>query len=153
MNSDPNEGLLGSVLIYVSAVFGALALLGLPIYYAAIQPTVVENVGAERVHELLSARRTDRAFPVARLAEPEIFSPAVVTELHARAKEANEANEAKETKEVQAEPAHQRTARVAERASRSREVHHARAEVHQARAEARHSFARPAPTSPSAAAY
>jgi hypothetical protein len=146
MDSHPNEGLLGSLLIYVSAIFGVLALLGVPIYYAA-QPTVVENVGAQRVHTMLSARGSDDAFPVARLAAPEIFSPAVVTELHARAKE----EDAK--REMQA-AAEERRARVAERASRSRDVQQARVEVHQTSTRVERSFAvRRAPASPSAAAY
>jgi len=87
MRSHPDEGLFGSLLIYASAVLGVLALVALPLWHAS-RPTVIPNVSAERVHEILAARRADGSFPVARLTEPNIFSPAAVAELNARSKQA-----------------------------------------------------------------
>lgn len=149
MRSLRNDGLFGSLMIYVSAIAGALVLLGIPVWYA-LQPTVIENVSAERVHELLSARRTDGAFPVARLATPDFIEAVPVTE-HARVKEKAEekarvAAQAERVRErMRADAVQERKARLAERAARSREVYQARAEAI--------GFARPAPPVPSAAAY
>lgn len=150
MRSLRNDGLFGSLMIYVSAIAGALVLLGIPVWYA-LQPTVIENVSAERVHELLSARRTDGAFPVARLATPDFIEAVPVTELHARVKEKAEekarvAAQAERVRErMRADAVQERKARLAERAARSREVYQARAEAV--------GFARPAAPVPSAAAY
>jgi hypothetical protein len=85
MSSHANEGLLLSLLIYASAVLGVLTLVMLPVYYAT-RPTVIRNVSAERVHEILATRRPDGSFPVARLREPDFVGATAVAELNARSK-------------------------------------------------------------------
>lgn len=80
-----SEGLLVSLLIYVSAVLGVLALVAVPVW-RGIGPTVMQNVSPQRVHQMLAVRRS-AAFPVARLVEPDIVDPVHVAELTPRARE------------------------------------------------------------------
>ncbi len=86
MNSHADEGLLLSVLVYVAAVLGVLALVVMPVVWAN-GPTVIENTGADHARELLAARRGNGTYPVAKLAPAELL-PAGVVELAARADKA-----------------------------------------------------------------
>lgn len=90
MNLDETEGLGLSVLIYVAAIFGGLAVLGLPIYLA-LKPTVYDNPPLAQADPLLNgpvigARQVARA-PLAMLKHRVIVDPEVVAALNAKIKQ------------------------------------------------------------------
>jgi hypothetical protein len=79
-----DEGLSGSVLIYVTVLFGVLALFFLPVYYAN-GPTVLQNSDAESVHETLAVRASG-SFPLAVLKHDDIVDSATLAALNAKPK-------------------------------------------------------------------
>jgi hypothetical protein len=131
MRSHTDEGLLFSLLVYVAAVAGVLALFVVPVVWAN-GPTVMENAGADHARELLAARRGDGTYPVAKLDHAQLL-PAHVVELAARANKAERASRA----------AHARRQRQQHLAQKRRAAHRARlAERAQHAQSTRHSYAR-----------
>jgi hypothetical protein len=129
MSSHTDEGLLYSLLVYVTAVVGVLALFVVPVVWAN-GPTVMENAGADYARELLAARRGDGTYPVAKLDHAQVL-PAGVVELAARSDQAERASRA----------AHARQQRQRLLAQQRRAAQRARL-AQRARAQAVRSFAR-----------
>lgn len=77
-----------SILVYVAVMLGGLAVFVVPVYLAN-RPTIIQNSNAKiQERGIFTARRHDRAFPVARLEHRAIVDPATLAELSAKAKEA-----------------------------------------------------------------
>jgi hypothetical protein len=84
-----DEGLAGSVLVYVAILFGALGLFALPVYYAN-QPTVLKNPDAATVGDMLAARAG--RFPLAMLKHDDIVNSTTLAALNAKPKHATAAH-------------------------------------------------------------
>lgn len=90
MNSSETDGLGLSVLIYVTAILGGLAVMALPVYMA-VKPTVYDNPPLVRADPLLNgpvigSREVARA-PLAVLKHRTIVDPKVVAALNAKIKQ------------------------------------------------------------------
>ncbi len=85
MSTHADEGLLGSVLIYMMALLGGLALFVGPALWLNA-PTVEQNVAHGDVRALSAVHYGDSNYPVARLKPAESVSPAPLVELNARLK-------------------------------------------------------------------
>ena len=85
MDSSDSEGLGLSLLAYMAAIIGALALFALPVYWAA-QPTVIDNPPLARgsVNGLVISYRDPTAVPLALLKKQTIAEPAIVAALNAK---------------------------------------------------------------------
>jgi len=85
-DSDDSEGLGLSLLIYMAAIIGALAVFALPLYWL-VQPTVLENLPLARgdLNGPVIGYRGPTSFPLALLHKPTIVDPAVVAALNANA--------------------------------------------------------------------
>lgn len=76
-----------SLLIYMAAILGVLAVIVVPVFLAN-GPTVEPNSSAKLTLSMLDARRNDSSFPVAHLKEKAIVSPALLAALDAKAEKA-----------------------------------------------------------------
>lgn len=89
MDTSESEGLGGSVVLYVGAVLGVLAVLAVPVYLANA-PEVYENPRLQRADPLLNGpiigNRAAGGLPVALLKRPDIIDPATLALLQAKAK-------------------------------------------------------------------
>lgn len=83
MSAHADEGLLGSVLIYLTALLAGLALFVGPVLWAN-GPTVAENIAPSNGRALSASHHSDSNFPVAKLKHNESVSPAHLVELNAR---------------------------------------------------------------------
>jgi hypothetical protein len=83
MDSSDSEGLGLSVLVYMAAMTGALALFALPVYLAA-QPTVYDNPPLARgdLNGPVIGYRGSAGFPLAFLKKQTIVDPAIVAALN-----------------------------------------------------------------------
>jgi hypothetical protein len=81
---DNDDGLGVSLLIYASAILGALVLIMAPIY-PANRPTVYQNSGVQQFDQVLPARAERHNYPLAHLEHRDIVDPAIVAALNAKA--------------------------------------------------------------------
>lgn len=83
-----HEGLGGSVAIYMSGIVGALALIAVPIYFAAA-PSVYDNPAPEPLDPLLqgpiAGSRVSTPMRLAHLKPAVLVDPKVIAELNRRA--------------------------------------------------------------------
>lgn len=103
MGNSESEGLGLSLLVYMAAILGALAVLAVPVYFI-IKPEVYANPTLARSDLLggpIVGSRLDTPFPLARLEHAIIVDPAMVAGLNAR------------TKKSKSEPAHRAPQRAA----------------------------------------
>jgi hypothetical protein len=103
MGNPESEGLGLSVLVYMAALTGTLAVLAVPAYFAT-RPVVYANPPLARSDPLrgpIVGARLDTPFPLARLERATLVDPTIAAGLSARAKKA--------------EPEHRVTHRVARR--------------------------------------
>jgi hypothetical protein len=93
MNSIESEGLGLSVLIYMTAILGGLALIGLP-FYLATQPQVYDNPPLTRANPLLNGpvigQRDTAVPPLAVLKHRTIVDPKFVATLNAKINKINQ---------------------------------------------------------------
>lgn len=93
MNSTETEGLGLSVLIYMTAILGGLALIAVPIYLAT-QPQVYDNPPLARANPLLNGpvigQRDTGAPPLAMLKHSTIVDPKFVATLNAKINKINQ---------------------------------------------------------------
>ena len=108
MNSSESEGLGLSLLVYMAAIFGILAVVALPVYLAN-KAEVYDNPPLVRADPLLNGpiigNRVNERVPLARLKREAIVDPALVRALNADAEKA--------------EPVRQSVSRTARRADRT----------------------------------
>lgn len=87
MDASESEGLGLSVLLYMGAITGALAVIAVPVYFAT-QPDVYKNPPLARSDSVLSGpivgRSESTPFPLARLQQQIIIDPAIVAALNAK---------------------------------------------------------------------
>jgi hypothetical protein len=86
MNPYDDDSLGPSLLLYLAALFGVLALVVVPVYLAN-KGTVQKNVGVAAVAGI--ARSNHRSFPLTRLKPAMIVDPALVAKLNAEAQKAD----------------------------------------------------------------
>jgi hypothetical protein len=93
MNSSESEGLGLSVLIYITAIFGGLAALSLPVYLA-VKPTVFANPPLAQANPLLNGpvigERDIGPAPLALLKHRTMVDPKLVAALNAKVKNRDE---------------------------------------------------------------
>lgn len=89
MDSSESHGLGLSLLIYVAAIAGTLALVAVPVYVANA-PEVYENPPLARADPLLNGpivgKRVSSSVPLAILKRETLVDPAIVAALNAKAK-------------------------------------------------------------------
>lgn len=94
MRSSEYEGLGLSLVIYMAAIAGALAVAALPVYLAN-RPQVYENPPLARANPLLNGpivgNRVSTGVPLAMLKREIIVDPAIIAALNAKAEKAEKA--------------------------------------------------------------
>jgi hypothetical protein len=89
MENQESEGLGLSVLIYLGAILGMVAVVATPIYFA-VRPQVYENPVLARTNPLLDGpivgQRVSAPTPLAYLKHEQIIDPAVLAQLNSKIK-------------------------------------------------------------------